>query len=687
MALRNKHIHLLFVLSLSLHSLPIMGGEFMYDTVPVAKDVVEAGRDISTIFADNQAYIIAPVVVALLGGSLFYAQKKFNIYPVCASKCASFQNGLNNKCVDVQNFCVSCTSECVDMVFPQVLSVPIKNFFEYFFKGFTNYAANNKTVVAGALLLHVAGRVVLPNAVCNVGIPSILMVGYCKSMSDKLDVIQITTNEIKERQRGHIITTNKIKEKQDELIETVGTVDKKVDGLVVTVDTVDKKVDRLGADTAVIKAAMPILAMGLATVKAEMKDGNNLLAAQAEKNKQELIDDVQKLSCHLGQVQSEIKKAFIQSQQVGDNVQAIEGKFQDLSCAVESGNIEVNKKLVSLSTQLDGMADEFLSVAKKVDALSEENSVIREDFKKACQELASTQDALASLSVTLVGQMTELTKTTNEKLKKFTTRTQRQLEDIQTTVSDQGRDVKDVKEDVKSIENNLGELVNKVEQGNLLIYALDKIGSEHHQRLISLDSAVKDVAQENQEQFKVMQTIFGQYEKNLNKLTECVSSLTEEQRSFKSSWFDFLTKMTFLESAVDEIKRDNNKKALEIQMLHELYAKSEKDRVNRDKRAEEKAAASDELIKSLREDLARTARVFDKKQEEVLKEVRESNLILRNFQQQALESSLRSKQSQQRQRSRLSGGNSEKNLKFNLPSSAQVDFQQLAFEAEEKLNE
>src|SRR5438046_976978 len=72
MTLRKKYIHLWFVIGLFLHSLPVMGAEFMYGSVS-QQEVVEVTTGFSEILKDNP--IIMPVAgAAAIVGLLLYGR-------------------------------------------------------------------------------------------------------------------------------------------------------------------------------------------------------------------------------------------------------------------------------------------------------------------------------------------------------------------------------------------------------------------------------------------------------------------------------------------------------------------------------------------------------------------------------------------------------------------------------------
>lgn len=66
MTFREKYIHLLFLVGLSLHSLPVMSAEFMYGDAPV-QEVTETTKAFSEIISENPIFLAVPATAVVTG--------------------------------------------------------------------------------------------------------------------------------------------------------------------------------------------------------------------------------------------------------------------------------------------------------------------------------------------------------------------------------------------------------------------------------------------------------------------------------------------------------------------------------------------------------------------------------------------------------------------------------------------
>ncbi len=662
----KKYINFLFVIALSLQVNNSNAMESDYIAVSSQDFVQDGSKYVPTIIAQNSQYL-APALIAFAMCAV--AERKLKVYEACSKKGVAARQGINSLYEDIKKSCVDGANACIKAVpMPGFVRSGLQRTLTYLFGSINDYVANHKKFAGGALLFHVVGKVIQQQTLGDVGAGISLAAGFVKSVLDRYHI---------ENMKAHDETHNRL-------------------------DGIETKIDNV--QTTVIKSVY------------ELKQ-------DAEKNKKEMIDALEQkindVSGQIKKVEDGIQTAFAQSQKaigekfnevttqvnqvegsvqvVNSKVQAVDGKVDNLKDTVERGNEDANKRLIGLSMKLNTMEEKIHEIAKNFDESKEENTLMRGEFKKAREQLASAQENLTNVSVKLVNQMTELTTATKEEFKNISERTDAQLENLATKVDGQSRDIKDTQENVQTIQKSVKQLVDGFQQENLLLNALEKIGLEHNQRLQNLDSMVKGISSQNKEQFEVLESSFKQHETSLLKVTKSVSLLTKEQRSFKDSWYDLLNKMTTLESIVYEIQKDSERKALEIQQLKDLLAQAEE----RDKRSEEREAASDKLIKDLYNEFANRAHIFDQKLSEVIQKQDKSDQKLDeilhdskktsenvNYLVGVVQLSLKPGHGQGSQpQLSLTKKKKTKEIEFNIPVYPVDMFTQKALEAEQKLNE
>lgn len=164
MTSRKKYTHLLFVLSISLHSLPIMSAEFLYGDIPV-QEVTETTKSFSKIAFENPVLVITPLTACLLGGVMFKNRHRLPTAQLVAQRINRVHGEIELRVIDnllkFQNACGEGMDSCIDtMPLPGFAREGAKSSLRSVVNGIINLLPFNKKFLTVSFCFWGAGGII-----------------------------------------------------------------------------------------------------------------------------------------------------------------------------------------------------------------------------------------------------------------------------------------------------------------------------------------------------------------------------------------------------------------------------------------------------------------------------------------------------------------------------------------------
>jgi chromosome segregation ATPase len=307
------------------------------------------------------------------------------------------------------------------------------------------------------------------------------------------------------------------------------------------------------------------------------------LKLQAQRNKEELVEEIGELSNEINTVKKEIQATLTQAQQSIENKVEVENKKleqtmiqhgviikneikadldvlgDDIHKKIDQSNQKIEGQLKGLSGQLNTVTIECLSLTGKFDALHKDNAIRDEKstmlanrLEQASTDLLSAKADFSLLSDTLISQMTMFTTKTDKQLKSFIQNAVQQLDGMQSKIDRQAKDVSGIKCEVS-------QLLGKVFESHSLITVLQKVQAEDNQKLIGLDDMLAKISSKNTLQFELISNIASQHDKGMLTFTSKLDLLDTAQSKLQTSFDGFFMKFEAMESEIAQLKKENEK--------------------------------------------------------------------------------------------------------------------------------
>lgn len=402
MTFREKYIHLLFLVGLSLHSLPVMSAEFMYGDAPV-QEVTETTKAFSEIISENPIFLAVPAT-AVVTGLLFRMRD-----PIHKKYLETLDEVKNKKALVEDN-----------------LPVPVKavvNMGKWaFLCGYRPIAGGAGTYVKHNWLhmmlstASLAGGYALAYQMTGAFIAAtISTVGYMRQgyyeLKEEISESRKENKELHDKTHEKVAkvqnSIEEINQKTNKLIVQMASTGQKIVGEIDKLNSIveskhSQVVRRIEELQVVVEKKVETVGVELKQLNHELKDvPQNILNLKQEldsiieQNKEtfELNNTLVKQTQKLQQDIKEATDAFVSTQKKFDELGVkFTQKLKELNQNIEKLDQKIDHGFKSQKDDLKKFRDEIQSKTK------EELSLLKDDMHKELQGLSGTVSILADVS-------------------------------------------------------------------------------------------------------------------------------------------------------------------------------------------------------------------------------------------------------------------------------------------------